>query len=102
MKNKSIKIKLIYDNETHDYKAVCRTDVRAETVRNAFDSLMFNDGNIIPSKFKHTRAFIFRAKMKSFARRTAYVFKAFKKACSKDFAEPKGNSRYLNAESRGF
>lgn len=82
MKNKSIKIKLHYDR---------RTDVKPETIKNAFDSLSYTNGNVIPSKVKHTRAYIFKEKIKAVARRTGFVFKAVKVACSKDF---KGVNKY--------
>lgn len=92
MKNKSIKIKLHYDRRTDSYKAECRTDVKPETIKNAFDSLSYTNGNVIPSKVKHTRIYIVKEKIKAVAHRTGFVFKAVKVACSKDFN--KGVNRY--------
>ena len=87
MKNKSIKIKLRYDRRTGNYKAECRTDVSPEIIRIAFDYLSYTNGNIIPSKIMHTRHYIFSEKMKSFASRTGFIFKAVRVACSKDFSK---------------
>lgn len=76
MKTKVIKIYLRPDYEAGCYYADMVTDVSLTTVRNTFDSLSHHDGSIIEEKVSHTRAYKIKRKIKSFVKRTLYLFKA--------------------------
>jgi hypothetical protein len=84
---KTIKIYLIKDRETGLYYTEAVADVPATTIKNVFDSLTATDGTILMGKFRHTKGYLFKKKIKSFIKRTASFFKAIKDAYNENIGQ---------------